>query len=153
MCTWPGLSALRACLMGTTAARVSGGIVGGGMARSPLFDKPDSRYILGPEPRVTCYARDEGISFAGSSPIYLECDARAQAGSVAERVPAMAGRDLFRPARRHADREKHISVCVGVARRAAALSRLDWSDEARGAEAGVNTETKDSATGKQGSED
>ncbi len=53
-----------------------------------------------------CYARGEGIGRADSFAIFVECDAGAPAGSVAERVFAVEGGDLLRPVGAEADGKK-----------------------------------------------
>lgn len=70
--------------------------------------------------------------------ILVDCDAGAPAGSVAERVPALARRDFFRPVGGEADGEEHLRIPLGDAVGDLAIPSLDGADGTRGEEAGVS---------------
>jgi len=57
--------------------------------------------------------------------IHLECDTGASAGAVAERVSAVAGRDIFGEAGGKPEGAGHLRVHVGVEVGAAGFSVLD----------------------------
>ena len=87
--------------------------------------------------RRILYTECERASLVRSTAISLECDARAPVCAVAQPLFALARRDLFRPARRNADRQKHSWFCLGFARGTPALSRLDGRDAARSTQASI----------------
>jgi hypothetical protein len=83
------------------------------------FPQPESPSILVWKTR---YGRSHLVRF---NPFYLECNSRPPADSLAERVSALACRDLFRPEGRNVDRRKDSRFCLELSLGALELSRVD----------------------------
>jgi hypothetical protein len=78
-----------------------------------------------------------GKDFAGFDSIHLECDARAPAGSVAERLSSLAGRNLFRAAGGVLDCEEGAELRLDIAMGAIEFSRVDGPPGPRSAKTSV----------------
>src|SRR5580658_3391607 len=74
------------------------------------------------------------IDRARSTSIPLECNARPPAGSLAQRISALARRDLFRHEGRNTDRRKGSGVCLDIQMGAVEFSLLDGPPGTRSAQ-------------------
>ena len=95
-------------------------------------------------PALLCSVGGSG-KFVRGAEVYLECDAWAPAGAVAERVSEVAGGDVFRKACGELAGERHLRFFLEVKVGVAGLSFLDRSGAERGAAKAMTHSREDGA--------